>query len=131
MPMPSPSSSPADLALMRYVEQATQPRMALWQQYFTLAEMSRFRPLADGDLQALGADVQAALDRQLAPDAPPARALLQRWRDKLLQAAGGDPDMARRLQKAYLEQPALRVGSRLPAAALDFLLAAAQLDKSA
>lgn len=121
----------ADLALMRYVEQATQPRMAMWQQFFTLQEMSRFRPLADADVQALGRDVMAALDRQLAPDTPEARTLLQRWRDKLVQAVGGDPAVAQRLQQAYLQQPALRTGSRLPAAVLAFLLAAARHDAGA
>lgn len=116
----------ADLALMRYVEQATQPRMALWQQFFSLEELSRFKPLADGDVQALGHDVMAAVDRQAAPDGPEARELLQRWQGKLTQAVGGDPVVARRLQQAYLQQPALRTGSRLPAEALAFLLAAAQ-----
>lgn len=115
-----------DLALMRYVEQATQPRMAMWQQFFSLEEMSRFSPLADADVQGLASDVLVALERRVALDGPEARALLQRWQDKLMQAVGGDAGLARRLRRAYQDQPALRTGSKLPQAALDFLLAVAQ-----
>ena len=113
------------VALMRYVEQASEPRMALWLQHFTLDELSRFRPLAATDADELGRDVLQALADGVKPASAAARRLVQRWQHKLVQAVGGDAAVARRLMKAYIEQPALRAGSHLPPAALAFLLAAA------
>jgi len=111
--------------LVRYVQQASDQRMALWQQHFTLQEMARFRPLSEGGLSDLARAVDRALTRQLAPDSASAQRLGQRWLAKLTEAVGGDRALAQRLRQAYAQQPLLRVGSRLSPAQLDFLLAAA------
>ena len=115
----------AGLPLMRYVEQATEPRMALWQKHFSLEEMSRFKPLDPEDSAALRRDLLRALRDGVASSSPTARRLLARWRSKLTAAVGGDAALAQRLQRAYAQEPALRLTSALPPQALDFLLAAA------
>lgn len=114
------------LPLVRYVEQASERRMALWQQHFTLDELSRFRMPTDTALQPLQAAVQRALARGLAPAATAARPLLRRWHAQLVQAVGGEPGLAWRLMRAYVQQPALRAGTRLAPEVMAFLVAAAQ-----
>lgn len=114
------------LPLMRYVEQASERRMALWQQHFSLQEMARFRMPTAELLQPLQQAVQAALAQGLAADAPAARALVRQWHTQLVRAAGGEPALAGRLLQAYVQQPALRAGTRLAPEVMAFLVAAAQ-----
>lgn len=117
--------------LVRYVQQASDLRMKLWQQHFTLQEMSRFRPLSEGGLNELARAVDRALARRLAPESASAQRLGQRWLAKMTEAVGGDATLAQRLRQAYLQQPLLRVGSRLSPPQLDFLLAVTQASKMA
>ena len=113
------------LQLMRYVEQATEPRMALWLKHFSIDELSRFKPLTAQDSAGLRRDVLRVLHTHVAPSSAAGRRLLARWQRKLCVAVGGDESLARRLQQAYTQEPALRLTSALPPQALDFLLAAA------
>jgi len=122
----NPAARPArGVGLQRYIEQATEPRMALWLTHFSAEELSRFRPLAERDTAALRRDVARALQQQLPPESATARRLLRRWQKTLAIAVGGDAPLALRLQRAYVQEPALRLASTLPPAALDYLLAAA------
>jgi DNA-binding transcriptional MerR regulator len=119
----------ADGALVRYVEQASELRMALWQRHFTLDELARFGRSHDDELKALQRDIARARSRRLAPGAPAARGLAERWQRLLTQAAGGDDALGRRLRRAYAQEPALRAGAPLSEADMTFLLAAAKADE--
>ena len=111
--------------LVRYVEQATEPRMALWLKYFSLEELARFKPLDPEDSADLRRDLLRALGSSVDSGSATARRLLARWQRKLTAAVGGDASLVRRLQQAYTQEPLLRLTSALPPQALDFLLAAA------
>ena len=111
--------------LQRYIEQATEPRMALWLKFFRTEELSRFQPPAVRHSAALRRDVERALAQQVAPQSAAGHRLLKRWQKTLAAAVGGDARLARQLQQAYAQEPALRLASALPPAALDYLLAAA------
>ena len=117
--------------LARYVQQASDLRMALWQRHFALEELSRFRPLGEGSQNELALEVDRALARRLSPTSAGARRLGRRWLALLVQAVGGDPALAQRLVQAYVQHPALRAGSRLSPPQLDFLLAVVQASPSA
>ena len=112
--------------LVRYVEQATEPRMALWLKHFSIEELSGFKPLAEADSAALRRDVLLALQQGIAPQSASGQRLLKRWHRKLTIAVGGDPQRTLRLQNAYAHEPALRLTSTLPPQALAFLLTAAE-----
>jgi DNA-binding transcriptional MerR regulator len=119
-------SDRTDGALVRYVEQASALRLAIWQRHFTLDELARLRRATDAGLQALQREVAQARARRLAANAPAALRLAERWQQLLTQAAGGDEALGQRLRHAYGQEPALRAGAPMPEADLDFLLAAAQ-----
>lgn len=114
------------LPLVRYVEQASAQRMALWEQHFTRAELSHFRMPALALVQPLQQAVDGALAAGVPADAPAAAALVSQWLEVLRQAAGGDDGRARRLLRAYVQVPAMRAGVRLSHEAMDFLVAAAE-----
>ena len=111
--------------LQRYIEQATEPRMALWLKFFSTDELSRFQPSAARTSAALRRDVQLALEQRAAPQSATGTRLLKRWQKTLAAAVGGDARLGQRLQQAYAQEPALRLASALSPAALDYLLAAA------
>lgn len=113
------------LALVRYVEQASERRMALWRQHFTLEELSRFHTPDAEAVRPLQQAVEAARSAGLPPDSPAAVPLLAQWLALLARAAGGDRGRGQRLMRAYLQTPALRVGVRLSPEVMDFLVAAA------
>ncbi len=116
------------LPLVRYVEQASARRMALWQQHFSLAELAQFHLPGPEQVRPLQQAVDAALAAGVPPDAPAARALVAQWLDLLTEIAGGDTGRARRLVRAYQQAPTLRAGVRLAPAVMDFLAAAAAQD---
>jgi DNA-binding transcriptional MerR regulator len=115
-----------DLALIRYVEQAAEQRMALWLQHFSLQEISAFKPLPAAVTQALEASVQQALAAGALPTDTVARELRRRWQAKLTQATGGNEAVAQRLMQAYATEPAMRIGATLSDRSLAFLLAVPQ-----
>lgn len=114
------------LPLVRYVEQASARRMALWQQHFTLDELSRFRMPGPQAVQPLQRAVDALLAAGQTPVSDAAQQVLAQWQAMLQRAVDDDGALGLRLLRAYVQVPAMRIGVRLTPQALDFLIAAAQ-----
>lgn len=110
-----------DLAVVRYVEQATALRMACWQVHFTLAEMRRFRRVPLDEWRALVAAAQGLIAARGAPSAPAARALYASADALLHRAMGMEPALHRKLVHAIATEPVLRAGMVLGPEVLAFL----------
>lgn len=105
-----------DLAMVRWIEQATTPRLAAWQRHFSLAELSRFGHLPSSAWRAL--DDLSAAERDT------------RLQAQLLTLVGEDAALLARLRQALAAEPLLRAGLALPAGLLQRWLEAAALSPS-
>ena len=102
-----------DLATVRYVEQATELRLAHWRKHCTMAELSRFGWVRHEEWQALNAAVQRLIADGVAPASPAARPVQTIALALLLRAANGDAALAYKLGSAMAADPVLRAGSAL------------------
>lgn len=120
-----------DLAMVRYIAQATSLRLAAWQRHFTLAELGRFRHVGAAAWRQLADDAQALITNAAPLDAAPWQALGARLQGLLQQLSGHDPVLLLQLQHALAAEPLLRAGLPLPAALLAQLQAVAAVSPSA
>jgi len=112
-----------DLSVVRYVEQATELRMARWQAHFTLADMSRFRRVPPREWRDVGDELQALMAQHTPPDAPAAQAAGARADALVSRTVGGDPELLRKLAAAMAAEPVLRAGANLGSEAMAYLKA--------
>lgn len=110
-----------ELALVRYVEQATDLRMARWQAHFTLDQMSRFRWVPLAEWQAVEAAVRALIRRRASPRSAAARAACERADALVSRVAGDDPALRAQLAVAMAAEPLLRAGMKLGPEVLGYL----------
>jgi DNA-binding transcriptional MerR regulator len=120
-----------ELAMVRYIEQATALRLAAWQRHFSLAEMSRFQRVDEAQWAALAAETEGLMAAQAAVSSPAAAALVDRLRALIGQAVGKDPQLVQKMAAAMAAEPLLRAGAMLPAPAKAYLEAAAGAADSA
>ncbi len=64
---------------------------------------------AEQDWADLMAEAKAEMDRGTPPDAPAVQALARRWEALIGAFTGGDPGIARSLDRMYSEQPAQKI----------------------
>lgn len=112
-----------DLAVVRYVEQATDLRMARWRAHFTLDDLSRFRWVPLTEWRALELQIQTLIDQRAAADGPAAQAACDATDILVSRAVGDDPVLLKRLSTALAAEPVLRAGVPLGAESLNFLQA--------
>jgi DNA-binding transcriptional MerR regulator len=112
-----------DLSVVRYVEQATELRMARWQAYFTLADMSRFRWVPLSEWREVDAELQALMAQRTPPDEPAAQAACARADALVGRTVGNDPELLRKLAAAMAADPVLRAGAKLGPEAMAYLKA--------
>ena len=112
-----------DLAVVRYVDQATELRMARWRAHFTLDDLSRFRWVPLTEWRALELQIQTLIDQRAAADAPAAQAACDAADALVSRAVGDDPVLLKRLSTALAAEPVLRAGVKLGAESLAFLQA--------
>jgi DNA-binding transcriptional MerR regulator len=113
------------IAMVRYIEPATQRRFAAWLRHFSLAELSRLRWVPQARRQALADALQVLVDQVVPPQDPRARALAAQAHVQALEGMGGDTALAERLAQAMAAEPLLRAGATLPAPLRDYLAAVA------
>ena len=102
-----------DLATVRYVEQATELRLAHWRKHCTMAELSRFGWVRHEKWQALTAAVRRLIADGVDPAAPAALAVQANALALLLRTADGDAALLHKLGSAVAADPVLRAGSAL------------------
>ena len=102
-----------DLATVRYVEQATELRLAHWRKHCTMAELSRFGWVRHEEWQALTAAVRRLIADGVDPAAPAARVVQANALALLLRTADGDAALLHKLGSAVAADPVLRAGSAL------------------
>lgn len=102
-----------DLAMTRYVQQASNARMAVLGKYFDLAQLRRFGNVADEEWQALERDAKALMRRRAAPEGRAVQALVQRWQALLDRLTGGDHAVQQALLTAYNKEPLLQATAML------------------
>jgi len=98
------------LSVVRYVEQATDMRMARLLAHFTLAEMSRFRWVPLSEWRAVEAKIQALIKRRTPPHAPAAQAACAAADVLIGRVVGDDPVLLQKLAGAMAAEPVLRAG---------------------
>jgi DNA-binding transcriptional MerR regulator len=123
-PLARPAGTP-EVALVRYIEQATALRQAAWLRHFSLAEMSRFRRVEPGQWNSLATDAQALMAAGQLPSSPAAQALARRLQALVLQTVGSDAGLTQKMAAALAAEPLLRAGAMLPEPVRVFLQAAA------
>jgi DNA-binding transcriptional MerR regulator len=124
-PLARPAGTP-ELGLVRYIEQATDLRMAAWQRHFSLAEMARFQRVEAAHWDALAAEAQALMAAGTPASSPAAQALAGRLQALVMQTVGNDAGLVRKMAAALAAEPLLRAGAMLPAAVQAYLQAAGQ-----
>ena len=102
-----------DLSTVRYVEQATELRLAHWRKHCTMAELSRFGWVRHEEWQALTAAVRRLIADGVDPAAPAAGAVQANALALLLRTADGDAALLHKLGSAVAADPVLRAGSAL------------------
>ncbi|GCL63428.1 MerR family transcriptional regulator [Pseudaquabacterium pictum] len=122
-PTARPDGAPA-LDMVRYIEQATAPRLAAWLRHFTLDELRRFRPVGASAWAALAADTARLMVAGVPPASARAAALADRLRDLFHQTVGQAADLVPTMDAALAAEPLLRAGAPLPPDALAYLAAA-------
>jgi hypothetical protein len=119
-----PAGAP-ELALVRYIEQATALRQAAWRRHFSLAEMSRFQRVDAAQWAILATEAERLMAAGVAATSLEAQALAGRLQVLIGQAMGHDPQMVRKMAAAMAAEPLLSAGASLPTAARAYLQAAA------
>ena len=114
-----------DPALLRYIEQATTPRLAAWQRHFSTAEMGRFRRVEVAQWHQLTRAAEALIAKGLPPTSGPARALAGQLQALISRAVGDDSVQLQKMRAAMAAEPLLRAGAMLPAPVTAYLQAAA------
>lgn len=110
-----------DLSVVRYVEQATELRMARWRAHFTLAELSRFRWVPLSEWRGVELRVQRLIARGAPPGSRAARHACAEADALIGRAVGDDPLLLRKLADAMAREPVLRAGVKLGGETLDYL----------
>lgn len=112
-----------DLTVVRYVEQATDLRMARWRAHFTLAEMSRFRWVPLAEWRAVDAVIRRLIDKGTAPNSRAAHAACLKADALISRVVDDDPVLLRKLAAAMAAEPVLRAGTKFGPEVLDYLKA--------
>lgn len=110
------------LAMIQYIEQAVQLRLALLTKHLGADDLRRIRVVPDEEWEALSDSVMALIPKQLPPHAPQVLAALKRWNDMVDHSALNDPALRAKMQRAFEAEPMLRNASPLQPAARDYLM---------
>ncbi|MBT9457363.1 MAG: MerR family transcriptional regulator [Burkholderiaceae bacterium] len=114
-----------NLAMVSFIDQAVQLRLALMRRYISDAELRSLGNVPQRDWNALAEAVQGLLDARTAPSSPQARSLLMRWLALAERTTRGDAQLRAKLQQAYESEPLLRLGAHLSEAQRAYLMQAA------
>lgn len=91
-----------------YINAAIALRMAAMLRHMTLAELRTLRTVPDAAVQQLAQEAHALHAAQADLAGAPARALVARWGQLMLDLCGNQPDLLRKLISAYNAEPLLQ-----------------------
>ncbi len=94
--------------VISYINAAIALRMSAMLRHMTLAELRTLRTIDEAAVQQLARDAHKLHAAQADPAAAPAKALLARWEQVMLDLCGKQPTLLRKLITAYNAEPLLQ-----------------------
>lgn len=99
-----------DAAVIQYMEQAVSLRMAAFRRHLSDEELERIDKRQGPRWADLARRIGQSMERGASPAGGPAQALLREWDDLLDDTTGHDPVLREKFERAYREEPILRIG---------------------
>ena len=116
-----PLPSGMDRALLEYISQAIQFRLALLAKYLSLEELQRIDFTLDQEWRALGERAEQLIAAGAPPNSADARQLGREWLALLERMVRHDASLRARLLAAYENEPLLRASSAFSPQALYYM----------
>ncbi len=126
-----PLPSGMDRALLEYIDQATQLRLAAVSKYISADELQRLDRTLDPEWRALGERAERLMADSVPPDSAGARKLARDWHALLDRMARHDAALRAKLLAAYESEPLLQAGTGFTPEARRYVWRAAALDSHA
>jgi len=100
-----------DRALLEYIDQAIQLRLAALTKYISADDLQRLDKTLDPEWHALSDRVQRLMADGVPPHAEPAGQLAREWKALMDRVARHDPTLREKLVAAYENEPLLQAGA--------------------
>lgn len=126
-----PLPSGMDEALLEYIEQATQLRLAVVAKYINEDELQRLDNTLDPEWRALGERAERLIADDVPADSAGARRLAGEWHALLNRMVRHDATLRAKLIAAYENEPLLQAGTAITPDAWRYVSQAAALDPHA
>lgn len=117
-----------DRALLDYVQQAVERRLAVVAKYLSADDLQRMDNTLDPEWRVLAGRVQHLIDAGMPADSAPARELAHEWQAMFDRMARHDAALRARLLAAYENEPLLRAGTAFTLEVHRYMWRAAGLD---
>jgi DNA-binding transcriptional MerR regulator len=126
-----PLPSAMDHALLEYVEQAIQVRLAVLAKYLSADELQRLDKTLDPNWRALGGRAEGMITDGVPPHSAEARQLAREWQALMDRMVRHDAALRDRLLAAYENEPLLQAGTVFTLEVWRYVRRAAALDPDA
>jgi hypothetical protein len=126
-----PLPSGMDRALIAYIGEAIQLRLAALARYIDADELQRLDKTLDPEWRRLGERAQRLMAERAAPHSAPARQLAHEWHALLDRMARHDATLRAKLLAAYRNEPLIRAGTVITPDVWRYLEQASALDPDA
>jgi hypothetical protein len=126
-----PLPSGMDRALLEYIDQAIQLRLAVVAKYIGADELQRLDKTLDPEWRALGERAERLMADGVPPDSAGARQLAREWQALLDRMVRHDATLRARLLAAYENEPLLQAGTAFTPEVRRYVWRAAALDPHA
>ena len=120
-----------DRALLDYIDQAIQLRLAVLAKYISADQLQRLDKTLDPEWRALGQRAERLMADGVPPDSAAARQLAREWQALLDRMVRHDASLRARLLAAYENEPLLRAGTVFAPEVWRYVWQAAALDPHA
>ena len=120
-----------DRALLDYIDQAIQLRLAVLAKYISADELQRLDKTLDPEWRALGERAERLMIDGVPPDSTGARQLAREWQALLDRMVRHDASLRTRLLAAFENEPLLRAGAAFTQDVWRYVWQAAALDPHA
>ena len=126
-----PLPSGMDQALLAYIDQAVQLRLAVLARYISAEQLQRLDKTLDPEWRALGERAERLMADGVPPSAAGARQLAREWQALMDRMVRQDASLRARLRAAYENEPLLQAGTVFTPEAWRYVWRAADLDPDA
>lgn len=107
--------------VVAYINLAIALRMTAMLRHMSLAELRTLRTIDEAAVQQINQEANALIAAQADPTAAPAKALVARWEQVMLNLCGNKPALLRKLITAYNAEPLLQGTTVFDDATLGFI----------